>query len=97
MANIYLDRAGVDSCITKVNSAIQELHAAAQAIDAAMGDLPNYWQGASSDSAQNTYAENYKNMLTKEVPETVESLKDFVNKCKEAIIEVDTQLSGAGQ
>lgn len=94
MANIYLDRAGVDACISKVNSAIQELYNTAQSIDATMNELPTYWQGASSDSAQSTYAEEYKTLLTKTVPEAVENFKEFINKCKESIVEVDTQLSG---
>lgn len=94
MANIYLDRAGVDACVSKVASAIQQLQDAAKNIDATMNELPTYWQGASSDSAQNTYAEEYKTLLTTTVPEAVESFKEFINKCKEAIVDVDTQLSG---
>lgn len=91
---IYLERSGVDACISKVSSAIEELQSAAQSIDSTMGELPTYWQGASSDSAQATYADEYRTLLTQTVPEAVENFKQFINKCKESIIEVDTQLSG---
>lgn len=91
---IYVERAGIETCISKIDAAIEELYAAAQSIDSTMNELPTYWQGAASDSAQATYAEEYKNLLTKTVPETVESFKKFINNCKETIIEVDTQLSG---
>ena len=91
---IYLEREGVEACINKVNAAIEELYATAQSIDATMGELPNYWQGAASDSAQNTYTSEYKTLLTKTVPEAVENFKQFINTCKESIIDVDSQLSG---
>ena len=91
---IYVERTGIEACISKIDAAIEELYAAAQSIDSTMNELPTYWQGAASDSAQATYAEEYKSLLTKTVPEIVESFKKFINDCKETIIEVDTQLSG---
>ena len=91
---IYVERTGIEACISKIDAAIEELYSAAQSIDSTMNELPTYWQGAASDSAQATYAEEYKSLLTKTVPETVESFKKFINDCKETIIEVDTQLSG---
>lgn len=91
---VYVERTGIESCISKINSAIEELYNAASSIDASMNELPTYWQGAASDSAQATYAEQYKTLLTKTVPEAVEEFKGFINQCKETIIEVDTQLSG---
>lgn len=91
---IFLERSGVESCISKMNSAIEELYSAAKNIDATMGELPNYWQGSAADGAQTTYAEEYKTLLTQTVPEAVENFKEFINKCKETMIETDTQLSG---
>lgn len=91
---IYVDRTGIESCISKINTAIQELYNAASSIDASMNELPTHWQGAASDSAQATYAEEYKALLTKTVPEAVESFKGFIDKCKDTIIDVDNQLSG---
>ncbi len=91
---VYLDRVGVEECTGKIDKAIADLYDAAQRIDTTMGQLPQYWQGSASDKAQGTYAEQYKTMLTKTVPEAVESFKKFISDCKQAIIDVDTQLSG---
>lgn len=91
---IYVERTGIEACIKKIDAAIEELYSAAQSIDSAMNELPTYWQGTASNSAQATYAVDYKGLLTKTVPETVESFKKFINDCKETIIEVDNQLSG---
>ncbi len=91
---VYVERTGIESCINKINAAIEELYSAASSIDASMNELPTYWQGSSSDSAQATYAEEYKTLLTKTVPEAVENFRGFINNCKETIIEVDSQLSG---
>lgn len=91
---IYVEREGIEGCITKIQSAIEDLQSAASAIDKTMGELPTYWQGAAYDKAQNTYAEEYQTLLTKTVPEQVDSFKQFINNCKDTIIDIDTQLSG---
>ena len=91
---IYVEREGIEGCITKIQSAIEDLQSAASAIDKTMGELPTYWQGAAYDKAQNTYAEEYQTLLTKTVPEQVDSFKQFINNCKDTIIDIDTQFSG---
>lgn len=91
---VYLDRPGVEECTSAIAKQIEALITAATSIDTTMGKLPEYWQGAAADKAQSTYAEEYKTMLTKTVPEAVEDFKKFIDSCKQAIIEVDTQLSG---
>lgn len=91
---IYVEREGIESCISKIQGAIEQLKAAAADIDKTMGELPTYWTGASSDSAQKTYAEEYQTLLTKTVPDSVDSFKQFIDGCKNKIIEIDDQLSG---
>lgn len=91
---VYVERDGIEACITKIQNAIEQLQTAASEIDTTMGDLPTYWQGAAYDKAENTYVEEYQTLLTKTVPESVENFKQFINSCKDTIIDIDNQLSG---
>ncbi len=91
---IYVEREGIEACISRIQSAIEQLQTAASDIDKTMGDLPTYWQGAAYDKAQDTYVQEYQTLLTKTVPENVESFKQFINNCKETIVDIDNQLSG---
>ena len=91
---IYVEREGIETCITKIQNAIEQLQAAASEIDKTMGDLPTYWQGAAYDKAATTYIDEYQTLLTKTVPDSVDSFKQFINGCKDTIIDIDTQLSG---
>ncbi|HIR00335.1 MAG TPA: hypothetical protein IAB23_11765 [Candidatus Scybalocola faecavium] len=89
-----VDRAGIEGCITKVNTAIEQLRDAASTINSSMSDLPEYWEGAAYDKANSVYEEEYKDLLTQTVPEAVESFKEYINQCMEKIIELDEQLAG---
>lgn len=91
---IYVEREGIEACLSKIQSAIEQLQAAASEIDKAMGDLPTYWQGAAYEKASSTYVEEYQTLLTKTVPDSVDSFKHFINGCKDTIIDIDSQLSG---
>lgn len=88
-----VERAGIESCISKVNSAIEELTNAARTINSSMNELPSYWEGAAYDKARSTYEENYQTLLTTTVPEAVEGFRDYINSCKDTIIEIDEQLA----
>ena len=91
---IYVNREGIEGCISTIKSAIEDLQTAAANIDKTMGELPTYWQGAAYDKAQAIYAEQYQTLLTKTVPKQVESFNGFINNCKDTIVDIDTQLSG---
>lgn len=92
---IYLDREGVENVVAKIVTAVEALEEAAGQVDSQMmGELGSYWQGNSYDKVILTYEESYREMLTKTVPETVRELNNFIDKCKQAIVEVDQQLSG---
>lgn len=94
MSNIYLDREGADGCCSEINTQIQALRDAASAINTAMGNLQEYWQGASADKAQTTYDTDYKTMLTETIPNAVDEFKTFMDQCVQAIFDTDNQLSG---
>lgn len=94
MSNIYLDRAGADGCVSKINSQIEALNEAASAINSTMGELQGCWKGTSADRAQQDYAENYQHVLSHDVPEMVEGLKQFIDGCVKAIYDTDAQLGG---
>ena len=92
---IYLDREGVDTCVSAISKQIEALQSAASSIDSTItGEMGNYWSGSSYDKTQTTYSEEYQTMLTTTIPEMVEQLNDFINSCKEAIVQVDEQLAG---
>lgn len=89
-----VERTVIEACISKVNTAIDELNQAAADINASMEELPNYWEGSAYDNARTTYEEEYKDLLIRKVPEAVSSFRDYINKCMEKIIEIDNQLAG---
>lgn len=92
---IYLDRDGVEAVVKKIDEAIGNLRDAAAMIDGEfMGNLGSFWQGSAYDKTMTTYETDYQTMLTKDVPEMVDSLSSFITNCKNAIVEVDAQLSG---
>lgn len=92
---IYLDREGVETCVSAISKQIEVLQQAASSIDSTMiNDMGNYWSGSAYDKTQATYAEEYQKMLTTTIPDMVQQLNDFIDGCKEAIVQVDEQLAG---
>lgn len=89
---IIVKEEGIESCISKIQSAIEQLQTAASDIDKTMGELPTYWQGEAYNKANNTYVEEYKTLLTKTVPENVDNFKQFIIECKKTIADVDSTL-----
>ena len=93
---IKLIAEGVEECISWVTTAIAELDAAAKTINTAMGDLADFWEGAAYDYTIGVYESEYQTFLTETVPQNVESLRDYVQKCNDTILDVDAQLAGGG-
>lgn len=89
-----VERSGIESCISKVNVAIEALNQAAKDVNSSMNDLPNYWEGAAYDKARSVYEEQYQQLLTTTVPKAVEDFRDYINQCMQKIIELDQQLAG---
>lgn len=89
-----VERGGIEECVKKINSAIEQLTSAATEINSSMGELPNYWEGAAYDNARATYEEEYQTLLITTVPEAVGNFRDYINQCMEKIIEIDEQLAG---
>ena len=93
---IYLDRGGVEECISAITSAIGTLEEAAGSIDKTMtGQLGASWQGNAYEKTMSTYTEGYQKMLTKEIPEMVAQLREFIDGASKAIVEADNQLAGS--
>ena len=92
MSEIYLDREGADTCIEAIKVAIEALRSAASDIDGSMGQLREVWRGTSASKCQGTYENDYKNMLTTQIPDAVEELKAFVDSCVQAIYDTDNSL-----
>lgn len=89
-----VERSGIESCISKVNTAIEALNDAARDVNQSMNELPNYWEGAAYDKARSVYEEQYQKLLTTTVPQAVEDFRDYINQCMQKIIELDQQLAG---
>lgn len=89
-----VERSGIESCISKVNTAIEALNDAARDVNQSMNELPNYWEGAAYDKARSVYEEQYQQLLTTTVPKAVEDFRDYINQCMQKIIELDQQLAG---
>lgn len=92
---LYLDKPNAEKVIGDVTGKIREMEDLAAQIDRLIANqLPEYWQGASADKAQSTYADEYKSFLQKKVPEMVTALKDYMQDCVKSITDVDNQLAG---
>lgn len=91
---LYLDKDAADDEVKAINLQITALSDAADAIDQAMGRLAEVWQGTSATKAQDTYATEYRNMLTEKIPETVGELRTFINDCVREISTTDSNLAG---
>ena len=89
-----VERSGIETCIGKINSAIEELNSAASAINQSMNELPSYSEGAAYDKARSVYEEQYQTLLTTTVPHAVEDFKAYIDQCIQKIIELDNQLAG---
>ena len=89
-----VERSGIESCIARVNTAIETLNQAASDVNAAMNELPAYWEGAAYERARSTYEEEYQPLLTGTVPEAVSSFRDYIRGCMETILETDSELAG---
>lgn len=89
-----VERSGIESCISRINGAIEQLEAAANVIDRTMGELPQYWEGAAYESAKATYEGEYKTLLTSTVPTAVGEFRGYIEWCKNKIVEIDNQLAG---
>ena len=79
---IYVEREGIETCIRKIQDAIEQLQSAASDIDKTMGELPTYWQGAAYDKASTTYVEEYQTLLTKTVPDSVDSFNSCITNIR---------------
>lgn len=88
-----VEAGGIEACVSTINSAIEDLKTAASAIDRAMNEIGNSWEGDAYNNAMNTYDSDYKTLLTTTIPESVDSFKTYINNCKDKIIETDQQLA----
>lgn len=89
-----VEKSGIEECVKKINTAIEQLSQAASDIDSSMNELPNHWEGAAYDKARATYEEEYQTLLIKTVPDAVGNFRDYINQCMDKIIEIDEQLAG---
>lgn len=90
---VYVEREGIESCISKIQNAIEEMTETAKSIDTSMTELEEYWKGAAFDRAKGTYEADYQELLMDTIPARLTEFKEFINKCKEEIINIDEQLS----
>lgn len=92
---LRIDFEGVESCITQMETAIEALQQTAADIDGIVEtNLGEHWEGNSYQKCISTYEENYQNMLTTQVPDLVEQLKQFMQTCKDCLEEADNELAG---
>lgn len=94
---LRIEKEGIQACVKQINSAIEQLQAAAQNINNTMiNELPKYWEGDSYKTADETYRTDYQAFLTKTVPDNVNALKDYIAKSTDELILKDSILSGKG-
>lgn len=73
-----VERGGIEECVKKINSAIEQLTSAATEINSSMDELPNYWEGAAYDNARIYLWGRVQTLLTTTVPEAVGNFRDYI-------------------
>jgi len=93
MANVlYLDREGLESDIKTMRTGLEAFAEAVRTINSGVDAAPEHWQGAT----QTAYMERYNELrtaLTKDVPESVQGMIDFMENFLNSMMEGDA--SGA--
>ena len=93
MSNLYVDFAGVETCISQVKTQVENLkNAAAEISTTVETNLGEYWSGKSYEKCVSTYENEYKILLTKQVPDLVEELDNFIQVCRDRLKEADEEL-----
>ena len=94
MSQTRVQREGIESCVSKINTEIENLISAANNIDSTMNSIGEYWEGFAYDNAMDTYHTDYEKLLKETIPNSVTEFKEYINKCMETIVDIDNQLAG---
>ena len=93
MANVlYLDREGLESDIKTMRTGLEAFNEAVRAINSGVDAAPEHWQGATQTAYMDQYNE-LRTALTKDVPESVQGMIDFMEQFLNSMMEADA--SGA--
>ena len=89
MADIlYLNRPGLEADIKKMRDGLAAFNQAVESINAGVDAAPEDWKGAT----QSAYLERYNELrtsLTKDVPEAVQGMIDFMQSFLNSMMEGD--------
>lgn len=89
MADIlYLDRPGLESDIQTMKQGLDAFNEAVKMINSGVDAAPEHWKGAT----QTAYMERYNELrsaLTKDVPESVQGMIDFMQGFLDSMMEGD--------
>lgn len=95
-SNLYVDFEGVQTCISQVETQVENLKNAAAEISTTIEtNLGEFWRGRSYEKCVSTYENEYKNLLTNQVPELVEQMEKFIQVCRDRLREADEELGNS--
>ncbi len=89
MANIlYLDREGLEIDIKTMRDGLEAFNSAVKIINSGVDAAPEHWQGATQTAYMDRYNE-LRTALTKDVPESVQGMIDFMENFLNSMMEGD--------
>ena len=89
MANIlYLDREGLEIDIKTMRDGLEAFNSAVKIINSGVDAAPENWQGATQTAYMDRYNE-LRTALTKDVPESVQGMIDFMENFLNSMMEGD--------
>jgi uncharacterized protein YukE len=85
---LYLNRPGLEADIKKMKDGLEAFEEAVKIINAGVDAAPNDWKGATQTAYMDRYNE-LRTALTKDVPESVQGMIEFMEKFLSNMMEGD--------
>ncbi len=92
---IRVDKDGFEGFLKEMTDTIGLLQDQASEIDRKMNnDLGTYWAGDAYENAMGVYESTFKEVLTTKLNETLTEFQNYMNTCRDEIINLDNILAG---
>ena len=85
---LYLNRSGLEDDIKKMHDGLEAFNEAVKVINAGVDAAPEHWKGATQTAYMDRYNE-LRTALTKDVPESVQGMIDFMQTFLNNMMEGD--------
>lgn len=91
MENIlYLNQSGLEADVQKMKDGLEDFQSAVRVINEGVDAAPEDWKGATQTAYLDRYNE-LRSVITKDIPESVQGMIEFIEKFLNNMMESDTQ------